>query len=252
MSAGRELVSRGTVRLGDREVDYALRRVPRRKHLHLVVTDEGRLEVRAPWRFEGARTEDVIREHATWVLRRLRTAGERRSRRRLVSGTRLRLLDEELELVVLPRAQLQLLPLPEPDVPPAVARRGMRLEVRPERLGEAPVRCLLERWYRDQALDWLPRRIAHHGAGLGLAPRRVTIRDQRTRWGSCSARGTVSLNWRLMLLPQALADYVVVHELCHLRHLDHSARFWELVATVIPDHRLQRARLRALQASVVL
>lgn len=80
-----------------------------------------------------------------------------------------------------------------------------------------------------------------------MRPRRVSIRDQRLQWGSCSSAGAINLNWRLMLTPGELADYVIVHELCHLRHLDHSARFWALVSEVIPDHQRRRRDLDALQ-----
>ena len=75
---------------------------------------------------------------------------------------------------------------------------------------------------------------------LGVSYGRIAIRDQRTRWGSCSSRGTLSFNWRLVLAPLAVADYVVVHELCHLREQNHSPRFWKLVAAARPGYREQR------------
>ncbi len=81
-------------------------------------------------------------------------------------------------------------------------------------------------------------------AALGVSYRRVEIRGQRTRWGSCSALGTLSFNWRLVLAPFEVLDYVVVHELCHLRQPDHSSRFWQLVASRRPQWRLQRDWLR--------
>jgi predicted metal-dependent hydrolase len=75
---------------------------------------------------------------------------------------------------------------------------------------------------------------------IGVTYGRVQIRDQRTRWGSCSSRGTLSFNWRLALAPLEVLDYVVVHELCHLREPNHSARFWQLVASRRPGWRAQR------------
>jgi hypothetical protein len=79
---------------------------------------------------------------------------------------------------------------------------------------------------------------------LGVAYARIQIRDQRTRWGSCSSRGTLSFNWRLVLAPFAVLDYVVVHELCHLREPNHSGAFWDLVVSRRPGWREQRAWLR--------
>ena len=85
-----------------------------------------------------------------------------------------------------------------------------------------------------------------------FAYNRVTIRQQKTRWGSCSSQGTICLNWRLLLLPSDLCDYVLVHELCHLRHLDHSAKFWSLVESVFPDYEERERRLESLQGTLAL
>ena len=96
------------------------------------------------------------------------------------------------------------------------------------------------------------RRLARHAIGetatrescrLGVAYRRITIRDTRSRWGSCSTTGTLSFSWRLALAPREILDYVVVHELCHLRHHDHSRRFWSLVGEVWPQYREHKAWL---------
>jgi predicted metal-dependent hydrolase len=82
--------------------------------------------------------------------------------------------------------------------------------------------------------------VEDEAAALGVEPQRIQIRDQRSRWGSCSTRGTLSFNWRLVLAPFDVLDYVVVHELCHLREANHSRRFWKLVEERRPDWRAQR------------
>ena len=102
------------------------------------------------------------------------------------------------------------------------------LEPMTEREGRNRARALVHKLVRDEA----PR--------LGVSVGRIAIRDQRTRWGSCSSRGTLSFNWRLVLAPLEVADYVVVHELCHLREPNNSPRFWRLVAAVRPGYREQR------------
>ena len=101
-----------------------------------------------------------------------------------------------------------------------------------------------EREGRAAARERIAALAAREAADMGVSYERLTIRDQRTRWGSCSSRGTLSFNWRLVLAPSAVLDYVVVHELCHLRHPNHSARFWSLVAERRPDYRAQRVWLR--------
>ena len=131
-------------------------------------------------------------------------------------------------------------------------RRGTVLRVGTTSLGDGELRALIERWYRREAATWFAGRVEHYAPRLGVRPSRVTIRGQRSRWGSCSGKGTVSLNWRLMMVPSALADYVVVHELCHLRHMAPSPRFWAMVGDVVPDYRERRRSLNALQGRLPL
>ena len=240
------------VRLGTVDVPYVFKRVPRRRHVHIVVNDEGTIEVRAPWRSSLAKAREVLRENAEWVMRTLEGVKEKLAQRpRLVTGTRLPLLDESLRLDVRPEAQMDLF-AGTGQGRSGVKRRGAVLRVDTASLNEGELRGLLERWYRREATGHLSARIEHYAPRLGVRPSRVTIRGQRSRWGSCSGKGTVSLNWRLMMVPSALADYVVVHELCHLRHMNHSPRFWAMVAGVVPDYRQRRRSLNALQGHLPL
>lgn len=87
-------------------------------------------------------------------------------------------------------------------------------------------------------------KVAYYNQFTGGNYTSITIRDQKTRWGSCSGRGTLSFNWRLILAPPEILDYVVVHELCHLTHMNHSKEFWELVESVIPDYKTKRKWLK--------
>jgi predicted metal-dependent hydrolase len=107
------------------------------------------------------------------------------------------------------------------------------------RVGEAPRRCV------ERARRELPRRLFELAAQHGLAVKKVSIRNQKWRWGSCSPDGHICLNWRLVLLPDAVRDYVLIHELMHLRRMDHSPRFWKLVEQACPDYRELRRALRA-------
>ncbi len=97
-----------------------------------------------------------------------------------------------------------------------------------------------------QARALLAARVAHFAPQLGVQPRALRLSSARTRWGSASTRGTIALNWRLAFVPAALADYVVVHELAHLREMHHGPAFWALVAQVLPDYAERRAALRQI------
>ena len=89
----------------------------------------------------------------------------------------------------------------------------------------------------DRALRVIPERVAHFAPLVGVTYGRITIRNQRTRWGSCSSRGNLNFNCLLMLVPPKVLDYVVVHELCHRKEMNHSPRFWAEVERIIPDYK---------------
>ncbi len=101
-------------------------------------------------------------------------------------------------------------------------------------------RAISEQDARRAARELITMVAEEEAAVLGVAYRRIALRDQRTRWGSCSSRGTLSFNWRLVLAPFEVLDYIVVHELCHLREPNHSPRFWRLVVSRRPGWRCQR------------
>ena len=102
----------------------------------------------------------------------------------------------------------------------------------------------LEKRYRDAAKEYIPKRVEYYHSLTGGNYTKITIRDQKTRWGSCSTNGTLSFNYRLMLAPPRVLDYVVIHELCHLTHMNHSKDFWNMVASILPDYKEYRKWLK--------
>ncbi len=102
----------------------------------------------------------------------------------------------------------------------------------------------LEKRYRDAAKDYIPKRVEHYHSYTGGNYTKITIRDQKTRWGSCSSNGTLSFSFRLMMAPPRVLDYVVVHELCHLTYMNHSKEFWNMVENILPDYKEHRKWLK--------
>lgn len=113
-------------------------------------------------------------------------------------------------------------------------------------------RAALENRYKEAARTYIPKRAAYFQTLTGGSYSRISIRDQKTRWGSCSSKGTLSFNWRLMLAPPVILDYVVVHELCHLTHMNHSPAFWQAVEKVYPDYKSARKWLKDHGSELVL
>ncbi len=104
---------------------------------------------------------------------------------------------------------------------------------------------------REEARALVHARLAHFAPMYGVELRKVFIKNHKSRWGSCSTKGNLNFNYKIVLLPPDVADYIIVHELCHLREFNHSARFWTLVAEVVPNHLVVRRRLRELERGVL-
>jgi predicted metal-dependent hydrolase len=215
---------------------YAIRTSARRS-MALHVLPDGSVRVAAPRRTSLSVVRAFVAHHGTW-LRRKQQEIRARPAPALADGVNLVFLDESL-----------VLRFGTPTGRGRVLRRGDELWL----YGAASRRrALLEAWYRRRAAEHASARLDHFASLVGRRPQRLSIRGQRTRWGSCSGLGSITLNWRLMQAPAALFDYVLVHELCHLLQRNHSPRFWSEVARVMPDFRERRRCLRAAAREFVL
>jgi hypothetical protein len=238
------------VDLADGRLAYTLRRSPRARQMRVVIDPARGVVVTVPgpnrrnWARPEAHVEAFLREREAWLRRHLaRHAADRAAlvaRGGLRDGAVLRYRGDHHRL----RFET---------APPAVRRSsvvrvggdaGDELVVRLAAADRRPVAAVLESWLRSRARDAIERAIARHAAPLGVEPASVTVRDQRTRWGSASHRGALSFSWRLVLAPPDALDTVVVHELSHLRLFGHGPRFWAIVATRRPDHARWRRWLR--------
>lgn len=113
-------------------------------------------------------------------------------------------------------------------------------------------RDALVKRYRDAAKEYIPARVEYYSRFVRGNYKKIAIRDQKTRWGSCSESGTLSFSWRLMLAPPAVLDYVVVHELCHFENMNHSKDFWQAVENILPDYKERRRWLKEHGAELML
>jgi predicted metal-dependent hydrolase len=214
-------------------IPYRIRRSTRARRVRVVVHPDATVEVVIPARARERDAADAVHQLRPWIVRRLDEARTLVQRSAPPVGT-VPYLGGLLELR--PEAGRT-----------RVHRRGGTLQVP---AGDA--REALERWYRRQARVEVVPRLDAACAALGRPYTQLTIRNQRTRWGSCSSSGAMSFNWRLLLARPEVLDYVVWHEACHLVHLDHSPRFWALVAERCPGYREPQAWLRRNGAGLVL
>jgi predicted metal-dependent hydrolase len=216
------------------ELDYTIRRSPRARRIRVKVDPREGVEVVIPQRATHREARQAVAELRPWIDRRLHEAEQARARLATPPGT-VPFLDAHLRLRHDPRRS-------------STVRRGEDLWV-PARDAQAA----LERWYRTQARTEIAPRLARATKALNIdKATTLAIRNQRTRWGSCSTTGALSFNWRLLLAPEAVLDYVVWHEVCHLVVMDHSRRFWALVERHVPDYREPRRWLRRNGTALVL
>ena len=223
------------IELDGQPIPYLLKRSARRRTIALRIDRKG-LTVSVPLRTAAGRFEAVLRDKAGWVVAKLSElrAGEL-PRRTWQAGETLPYLGTELRLALgeggaraAPRLEDGTLWVPvASSADPALVQRKV--------VG----------WYRREALDHFAARVAHYAHRLEVARPPLYLSNAATRWGSCNSRGEVRLNWRLIKAPHELIDYVVAHELAHLKHLNHSPAFWRTVAGVYPHYDAARAALKA-------
>jgi len=231
----RELVTRDAHRiaLGGQAVDYVLERRRGRRGVGLRVDGHG-LKVSAPVSMPLARVEFFVRESEHWVLRKIgEWSGKRVTPLEWRDGAQLPWLGGHLTLRLASGERAR------------ATRDGGELRVRAPEADSEAVRRAVVRWYKSVAGDVLSSRVETLAAAAGLAVPKVLISPALTRWGSCNTRREVRLAWRLVKAPPDLVDYVICHELAHLRHMDHSRRFWGEVERQCPDYRRLRAELHA-------
>jgi predicted metal-dependent hydrolase len=216
-----------------RDIPYTIRRSPRARRVRVSVEPDGSVEVVLPRRAREREAAEAVRELRGWIERRRRALARAAAEIARPPGT-LPYLGEDLTLV--PEAGRT-----------RVHRRGAVLLV-----PAGDPRPALERWYRRAARAEFAARLDAACARAGTTYTGLTIRGQRTRWASCSATGAMSFNWRLLLAPEAVADYVVEHEVCHLEVMDHSPRFWALLQSRVPGWRAHARWLRRYGSTLAL
>jgi predicted metal-dependent hydrolase len=216
------------------EIAYNIRRSTRARRVRVTVDARCGVEVVLPQRAPEREAAAAIRELAPWIERRLSELDRARATV-AARGEQVPYLGELLALRAEPGRS-------------RVHRRGDELLV-PAGAGR---REAIERWYRRAAREEIAPRLQAACSRAGSSYSKLTIRGQRTRWASCSPGGAMSFNWRLLLAPEPVLDYVIWHEVCHLAVMDHSPRFWALLASRCPDYRRQKSWLRRHGATLVL
>lgn len=224
----RREVARGEVELDGRRVRYAVIRSSRAKHIRLRILADGRVEIVAPTRGRLPVVADLLHSQQRWIHRRLDQLGALPA----VPSNRVEFLGAEcrIELTRSLRDTGRI----------DMHEQVLHLEL-PAGIPPAPV---IEKFFRQRAREVLHDRARFWAQRMQVEYTRISIRDQRTRWGSCSVSGGLNFNWRLVMAPLPVLDYVVIHELMHRREMNHGRPFWDGVAEYCPDYDQHRIWLK--------
>lgn len=230
--------------VGEATIPYTLKVSARRRTLGLRIDHRG-LTVHVPKRFPKHSLEQFLRDKSDWIRRKLKEWENRSTETETLAwenGTSLQYLgnaitlklsaDSKSRTVILDGAQL-CVALPHPEDTVAIRRKVVQ-------------------WYAKQARTDFERRIALLAARLGVNTPPLFLSNASTRWGSCNSRGDIRLNWRLIQAPPHIINYVVAHELAHLKEMNHSAKFWAWVETLYPEYLVARQELKALSQQLHL
>lgn len=227
-----------TVMIYGSSVPYEIERVKKRKTIQISFTPEGMLRLKTPYALTEGEAEKILSSKAKWICKQRQRLGD-------LSGNPVngKFAPDALLLYLGQEYRLKLIAA-DKDL---VFIQGETLVVQcsapPAALQETAQKLLLN-WYSEQARTALVSRTRYWAERIGVSPLRITIRDQKTRWGSCSTRGSLNYSWRLIMAPSQVLDYLVIHELCHMKIANHSPSFWRLVANYTVDYNNHRRWLK--------
>ena len=228
--------------LDDQTVPYIVKRSSMAKHVRLEVSLKNGLTVVIPGSHSIEQITDLLRKKRRWILDKLAEYGKAQStaaEKKLKSGDSIPYLGRHLKVVE----------RHNPSTPVSVRLEKNRLLVNLDSQN-GRLNMVLEWWYRQQAEILIKKRADELCSLLVVTYGRLSIRRAKTRWGSCSRKGNLNFNWKLLMVPESVINYVIIHELAHLKEMNHSKNFWKLVAEHCPQWRQHRQWLKEQEAEL--
>lgn len=223
------------ITLNQQEVKFELRVSPRARGVYLKISLEEGLEVVIPRYYDMRRVPNILQKKARWILRNLEKISKQRQHRQLFGdGMGISILGQTKKLRLLQDVKM---PIEE----------TVDTIIMGEPKGIAVARARLERYMRLKAQHFFNERVREWSMVMETRFRKLSVRAQKSRWGSCNRHDDISLNWRLLLLPIEVVDYVIIHELAHTFHHNHSKKFYVVLEKFCPDYKKRRKVLSEMQ-----
>ncbi|NLM60403.1 MAG: M48 family metallopeptidase [Clostridium sp.] len=223
---------------GKHSIRYTLSR-SRRKTVGIKLNEKGEVSVSAPMALSGNRIKEIIIKKIPWILKKQEELKakylEASEQKRYIDGETFLYLGKEYTLKIQRGSASDNVDLFENDIVVSTADSGLKEGNTAETEQDLKIRGLLKSFYINRFLELVKTRMDIYAPKIGVSPGKVSIRDQKTRWGSCSCKGNISLNWKLIMAPLEVVDYVIIHELCHMKEMNHSKKFWNIVRGLCPN-----------------
>ncbi len=227
------LIGEYEITLADRVIHYILKRSYKAKLVWLRVKAPTGLTVTVPVNYRLKQVPVFLKTHSVWILRRL---AELENKSQEPSGSHV----HNNETILFLGQPLKIAALNNQQDTTSIKIDNGKLIINTSKSGKMPAYILLENWMKGKAVQLIMQKVEVFSKCLKVVFNRISIRDQKSRWGSCSHLKNLSFNWRLIMAPEPVIDYVVIHELCHLKEMNHSGSFWLLVSRFCPQWQEKR------------
>lgn len=206
-----------------------------RKSISIKITEVGEVLVSAPLYISNERIKELIKSKSKWIIEKLDLMENNKAKQGPIES-----------VMFLGRVyKVHIYEVQESGIRVSLTEEELQVRISKEfKCKEAYVKEAIVVWYKKQAALIYKEKTDQYSKILKVFPNKITIKEQKTRWGSCSSRGNLNFNWKVVMAPDEIINYLVVHELCHMLQMNHSKDFWDLVESVLPDYRVYREWLK--------
>lgn len=232
---------------GNEEIQYKTVR-SNRKTVAIHILEDGSVKVSAPFNVTENQIDEIINEKISWILKKQeqlkRIYKEKNVDRKFEDGEKISYLGKDYSLKIIKTKK-------DVQTEVVIDNENMVIYINENFIekdnkdsegskdstdSKEHIRNIIKKWFIERFRDIILERIEKYSSVIGVTPTKITIREQKTRWGSCSSKGSINLNWKLVMAPMKVIDYVIVHELCHMIEMNHSKNYWNVVSTIMPDY----------------
>lgn len=226
-----------SILIGKRELKYLLVR-SNRKTIGISIEKDGEVKVTSPFGVSDSYIRQLLQKKAYWIFKKIEDVEAKKVMvaKNFEDGESFFYLGKMYRLKLIENNSIR---------KPTIELRDLNIIIMfPHTFETSKLKAALSLWYIEKFKCVLEEKVESYSKLIGVYPKKVFIKEQKTRWGSCSSKGNINLNWRLIMAPQGVIDYVIIHELCHMREMNHSKQFWSLVENILPEYKEYRGWLK--------